>query len=174
MASFYIVNTTNSNGKWLNTSDSHVLQKSITTVICDEYNNYYQIILDKGYRCDGLSVPKIFRWYLPSWDKDNSVYNLAGAIHDALYTVKGAHLFTREECDDVFRGLLRDASIVFPKTDNDSYGSRSFGTVLRVKNESYSPVTVYPAVRTDWYGSFPAGSRFTIEEDSIKTRSYPL
>ena len=41
------------------------------------------------------------------------------------------------------------------KTDNDAYGSRSFGTVLRVKNESHSPVPVYPAVRTDWYG--PAG-----------------
>lgn len=111
MSSFYIVNTTNSNDKWLNTSDSHVLQKNITAVICDEYNNYYQIILDKGYRCDGLSVPKILRWYLPSWDKDNSVYNLAGAIHDALYTLKGANIFTREESDDIFRGLLRDSGI---------------------------------------------------------------
>ena len=111
MSSFYLVNTTNSNDKWLNTSDSHVLQKNITNVICDEYNNYYQIILDKFYCCVCLSVPKIFRWYLPSWDKDNSAYNLAGAIHDALYTVKGANLFTREECDDVFRGLLRDSGI---------------------------------------------------------------
>ena len=111
MSSFYIVNTTNSNDKWLNTSDSHVLQKDIAAVICDEYNNYYRIILDKGYRCDGLSVPKVFRWYLPSWDKDNSGYNLAGAIHDALYTVKGANLFAREECDDIFRGLLRDSGI---------------------------------------------------------------
>ena len=111
MSSFYIVNTTNSNGKWLNTSDSHVLQKNITTVICDEYNSYYQIILDKGYRCDGLSVPVVFRWYLPSWDKDNQLYNLAGAIHDALYTLKGANMFTREGCDDIFRGLLRDSGI---------------------------------------------------------------
>ena len=111
MSSFYIVNTTNSNDKWLNTSDSHVLQKNITAVICDEYNNYYQIILDKGYRCDGLSVPKVFRWYLPSWDKDNQLYNLSGSIHDALYTLKGANMFTREECDDIFRGLLRDSGI---------------------------------------------------------------
>ena len=111
MSSFYMVNTTNSNDKWLNTSDSHVLQKNITAVICDEYNNYYQIILDKGYRCDGLSVPKVFRWYLPSWDKDNQLYNLAGAIHDALYTLKGANMFTREESDDIFRGLLRDSGI---------------------------------------------------------------
>lgn len=111
MSSFYIVNTTNSNDKWLNTSDSHVLQENITAVICDEYNNYCQIILDKGYRCDGLSVPKVFRWYLPSWDKDNQLYNLSGSIHDALYTLKGANMFTREECDDIFRGLLRDSGI---------------------------------------------------------------
>ncbi len=111
MSSFYIVNTTNSNGKWLNTSDSHVLQKSIRTVISDEHGNYYQIVLDKGFRCDGLSVPKVFRWYLPSWDKDNQLYNLSGSVHDALYTVKGANIFTREESDDIFRGLLRDSGI---------------------------------------------------------------
>ena len=111
MSSFYIISTSNSNDKWLNTSDSHVLQKMITTVISDEYNNYYQIRLYKGFRCDGLSVPKVFQWYLPSWDKDNSLYNLAGVIHDALYTVSGANIFSREECDDIFRGLLRDSGI---------------------------------------------------------------
>ena len=111
MSSFYIVATSNSNAKWLSTDDSHILQTNISTVIRDENDSYFEILLDKGYRCDGLSVPKFFRWYLPSWDKDNSDYNLAGAIHDALYTVKGANLFTREECDDVFRGLLRDSGI---------------------------------------------------------------
>lgn len=111
MSSFYIVATSNSNAKWLSTDDSHILQTNIWTVIRDENDEYYEVLLDKGYRCDGLSVPKFFRWYLPSWDKDNSDYNLAGAIHDALYTIKGAKLFTREKCDDVFRGLLRDSGI---------------------------------------------------------------
>ena len=111
MSSFYIVATSNSNAKWLSTDNSHILQTNIWTVIRNENDEYYEVLLDKGYRCDGLSVPKFFRWYLPSWDKDNSDYNLAGAIHDALYTVKGANLFTREECDDVFRGLLRDSGI---------------------------------------------------------------
>lgn len=112
MSSFYIVSTSNTNDKWLDTDDeSHVLQQRVRTVIRDENDNYWQIILDKGYRCDGLSVPKIFRWYLPSWDKENSLYNLAGALHDALYTLRGAKIFNREECDDGFRGLLRDAGI---------------------------------------------------------------
>lgn len=78
MSSFYIVSTTNTNDKWKYTDDNgYVLQKRIRTIIRDEYNNQYQIILDKGYKCDGLSVPKMFRWYLPSWDEDNSLYNLA-------------------------------------------------------------------------------------------------
>lgn len=66
----------------------------------------------RGFRCDGLSVPKIFRWFLPSWDKKNTLYNVAGALHDWLYTTKGNFgMFTREECDDFFRGLLRESGI---------------------------------------------------------------
>ena len=69
---------------------------------------------------------------------------------------------------------LSENSIVFPKTENDNGKTCNFGTVLRVKNTSYSPITVYPAVRTDWYGAFPEGSEFWVDDDSIKTRSYPL
>ena len=69
---------------------------------------------------------------------------------------------------------ISENSIVFPKTDNDNGRSCNFGTVLRVRNESYSPITVYPAVRTDWHGAFPEGSEFWVSDDSVKTRSYPL
>ena len=66
----------------------------------------------QGFRCDGLSVPKIFRWFLPSWSEDNQAYNVAGALHDWLYTTKGNFgMFTREECDDIFRGILRESGI---------------------------------------------------------------
>jgi hypothetical protein len=64
------------------------------------------------FRCDGLSVPVLFRWFLPSWDKKNELYNIAGAVHDWLYATKGANeFFTREECDDIFRGILREAGV---------------------------------------------------------------
>lgn len=69
---------------------------------------------------------------------------------------------------------ISDISIIFPKTENDNGKTCNYGTVLRVRNESYSPITVYPAVRTDWYGAFPEGSRYYVDDDSIKTRSYPL
>lgn len=66
----------------------------------------------KGFRCDGLSVPKLFRWFLPSWDKKNWLYNVSGAFHDWLYCTRGAYgKFTREECDDFFRGILRESGI---------------------------------------------------------------
>lgn len=62
-----------------------------------------------GYRCDGLSVPKPFRFFLKNWDDKNPLYNLAGAVHDALYGNKGFGILSRSECDDVFRGMLRES-----------------------------------------------------------------
>jgi hypothetical protein len=65
----------------------------------------------EGFRCDGLSVPCAFRWFLPSWDSKNALYNVAGALHDWLYATKGYSILRREECDDIFRGLLRESGI---------------------------------------------------------------
>lgn len=69
---------------------------------------------------------------------------------------------------------ISDNSIVFPQTDNDNGRYCNYASVFRVRNDSYSPMTVYPAVRTDWHGAFPAGSEYWVADDSIKTRSYPL
>lgn len=65
-----------------------------------------------GFKCDGLSVPKAFRWFLKSWDDKKPLYNLAGALHDWLYATLGAYnIFTRTECDDIFRGILRESGV---------------------------------------------------------------
>lgn len=71
----------------------------------------YRLYLKAGYLTDGLSIPSIFTWYLPTWDKKNIVYNLAGVVHDALYCIKANCLFNRETADDVLRGILRDSGI---------------------------------------------------------------
>lgn len=60
MSSFYYVTSSNSNDKWLNVDDTHILQREITTIFKDENDNYYQVVLDAGFQCDGLSVPKMF------------------------------------------------------------------------------------------------------------------
>lgn len=98
----------------LNEDGMHVLQKpymlSMDMVMQDGKKCIIDVNFFEGFCCDGLSVPWIFRWFLKSWDENNYLYNLAGALHDWLYATEGNdHTFEREECDDIFRGLLREA-----------------------------------------------------------------
>ena len=65
----------------------------------------FRIKVDKGGLTDGLSVPKIFRWYLPDWDDNNVLYNIAGICHDGMY---GSELVSKELADHIFyEGLLK-------------------------------------------------------------------
>jgi len=66
--------------------------------------------LKKGFRTDGASVPSAFTWFLPKWDSKHMEYNCGAIVHDVLYTSRGIEgVFTREECDDFFRGAVRAA-----------------------------------------------------------------
>lgn len=109
--SFYLISSNNDNKLWQKYDKFWELTKTIKTTITDEYNEIFVITLYKGFRTDGLSVPKVFQWFLPQWDNKHPTYNLAGIIHDALYTRKGFYLLSREECDSVLRGLMRDSGI---------------------------------------------------------------
>lgn len=65
----------------------------------------FSIQVDEGAMTDGLSVPKIFRWYLPDWDDNNVLYNVAGIIHDGCY---GSEIVTKYLADEIFYyGLLK-------------------------------------------------------------------
>lgn len=70
-----------------------------------EYNyGKFRIKVDKGAMTDGLSVPKIFRWYLPDWDDKNVLYNIAGICHDGMY---GSEAVCKDLADEIFyQGLL--------------------------------------------------------------------
>src|SRR5574344_643443 len=64
----------------------------------------------EGAETDGLSVPRLFRWFLPVWDETKPEYSMVGATHDALYATAGfGGTFTREDSDDFLRGGLRCA-----------------------------------------------------------------
>ncbi len=66
----------------------------------------------QSFTINGLSVPPKLRWFLPNWKDDNQLYNTAGAVHDWLYATKGNYgMFKRSECDDIFRGILRESGI---------------------------------------------------------------
>lgn len=97
---------------WNTKGDLHTLKNDASIILMLDYRGerkYVKFSFAKGFKCDGLSVPRIFRWFLKSWDEKNDLYNLAGVVHDALYGNKGFGLFTRDESDAIFRGLLRDA-----------------------------------------------------------------
>lgn len=65
----------------------------------------FRITVDKGAMTDGLSVPKIFRWYLPCWDENNVLYNVAGICHDGAY---GSELLAKDLADELFyQGLIK-------------------------------------------------------------------
>lgn len=61
-----------------------------------------------GFRSDGASGNFLTHLVIPRFDSGNMVFNIANFVHDALYATKGIHgMLTREECDDVIRGLWR-------------------------------------------------------------------
>lgn len=70
-----------------------------------KYNgSKFRIKVDKGAMTDGLSVPKIFRWYLPDWDDNNVLYNGVGICHDGMY---GSEIVCKDLADEIFyQGLL--------------------------------------------------------------------
>ena len=73
------------------------------------YNdNKFRISVDKGAMTDGLSVPKIFRWYLPDWNDNNPLYNIAGICHDGAY---GSEVLGKWVADEMFYQALLKAGI---------------------------------------------------------------
>lgn len=92
---------------------SHVLQRDFNLMATVDYRGTLAEMVfhfKEGFRCDGLSVPWALKWFLPSWDDSKPIYNLSGAVHDWLYTTGGNYgALTREECDDMLRGLIRES-----------------------------------------------------------------
>ena len=69
------------------------------------YDEVHRISVDRGAMTDGLSVPKIFRWYLPDWNDENPLYNIAGICHDGAY---GSEKLSKNLADELFyQGLLK-------------------------------------------------------------------
>lgn len=77
-----------------------------------------RFIVDKGAMTDGLSVPKIFRWYLPVWNDKNILYNIAGICHDGMY---GSELISKDIADLIFYNGLITAGISKTKASAAKY-----------------------------------------------------
>lgn len=86
----------------------YVIDEDFSIVLQDNNGVVFTITVKAGAKCDGLSIPFAFRWFLPTWNKDNELYNIAGIVHDGLYA---SELVCKNIADDIFRGILRDSGI---------------------------------------------------------------
>jgi len=80
----------------------------ITVMNSDNASEKYTIKITKGAVWDGLSIPKMFRWFLPEIDYTNQLYSASGLVHDGLYA---SELLPKDKADDIFRSILRDSGI---------------------------------------------------------------
>lgn len=92
-----------------NKDNTHELLNGIHYfVYCKE--GVLEIILDEGFKTDGASVPRLFQWVRKKWYND-SEKDLGSITHDAIYTLEGKlagnKVITREDADDILRGLDR-------------------------------------------------------------------
>ena len=84
----------------------YVLDNDLYAIVEDETGAVYVFTLYKGFKSNGGSVPKVFRWFMPSWDDDVPLLCISYLLHDWLYA--SAEL-PKKIADDMLRGLLRDA-----------------------------------------------------------------
>jgi len=70
-----------------------------------------------GFMSDGASAPDLAKHFVPDVKLGDDLYNAAPFVHDGLYmyegNITGANL-TREECDDILRGIWRNAGMSRP------------------------------------------------------------
>lgn len=71
-----------------------------------------------GFETDGASVPWPFSLLVPRWKPGRPDYDAAPVLHDILYIKRGAVAgpfgpvtLSREECDDLLRGIWRCAGM---------------------------------------------------------------
>lgn len=91
-------------------NDKFILLNDFSITVINSYNSKerYTIKISKGAVWDGLSIPKMFRWFLPEIDYTNTLYSASGLIHDSLYA---SELLPKDIADDIFRSILRDSGI---------------------------------------------------------------
>ena len=100
-------------------NNKYILENDIEVVLKEgNYGYIVRIYIKSGAIWDGLSVPYIFRWFMPNYFIDNPLANVAGLVHDAMYA---SALVSKDTADDMFRGILRDAGISRFKASTAEY-----------------------------------------------------
>ena len=82
-----------------------IILKQLTSKLWELQEDYtfegYDV--PKGFRSDGLSIPRFARWFVDPLGKGLP----AGLVHDHMLTEEGGYLDNRKEADDKFYENLR-------------------------------------------------------------------
>lgn len=92
--------------KWHKVADLYQIDDRFVMTMDDKECKYSVTILP-GFRTDGGSIPRMFRWFVKGWTDDYK-YNAAFILHDAMYCTGFAH---RNIADDMLRSALRDVGL---------------------------------------------------------------
>lgn len=99
----------------------------------------YEFVREIGYMGNFGSTPRLVRGMFPSKVDGDDVYNAAYDAHDWLYSVKGELTFpmsswTRSECNDFMRGVLRESEYVKRK----GRAARLFAGIVNASVEAFA------------------------------------
>lgn len=77
------------------------LTSDASIVLLDQANfDIYEFSFMKGSCWDGASIPRMFSWFLKSYDLKNSLYTFASLVHDYCYA---SECVEKDVADDFFR-----------------------------------------------------------------------
>jgi len=80
-------------------------------LILETNKGMFKHVLRPSYVSNCLSTPWMIQPWLPSYKANDPLYNACGFVHDDLYQKGGYGYFSIEDCDDLFRGMLRCAGV---------------------------------------------------------------
>ena len=112
---------------------------NIFSVVVEDYTRYikdFPIIVPKGFRTDGASIPLVLRPFFERYGKNTE----AAVIHDFLYSKFNDTGINRELADQIFLFILKE-NVVYYSVRKVMYKAvRMFGEIFwekKLRNEGY-------------------------------------
>ena len=120
-------------------------ENNIFSVVVEDYTKYiknFPIIVPKGFRTDGASIPLILRPFFERYGKNTE----AAVIHDYLYSKFNDTGINRELADKIFLFILKENEVSYRVRKVMYKAVRMFGEVFwekKLRNEGYKNQAVF-------------------------------
>lgn len=66
-----------------------------------------RVVVPAGYRCDGVTIPWLFRWMFNPWGEAAA----AAVVHDWMCKCAREGMYSRFYADKVFRKAMKDSKV---------------------------------------------------------------